>query len=285
MFCLLPQMIMAIVQFIKKYKCLILLFIFSMVSMGGLYIHIVQTNNHLVKKLLDEIENSLGDQHQTIGGTIQRLICETEEFQRKIDQINTELQSFIISNQKLSDKQMELFDQINTKFWSFSNILSSDNKIKLLERYQISHDFSVYIYIQKWIQVIEKLVSDISVIIHCIESQELCSKLGYDFEDSYANEIAVKVIYLIMKFKKENLEFLDILLLSTVEEMKAINMIDKINKKMEELNKEISSFKIYKKEEISTKRYQLKTVVQDEGILYRFGGWIMGMIFGLFNWS
>ena len=274
------QVIMAIVQFIKKHKffvMVLLIFIFSVV------VNYMQTKDPSAKRLLDaELENSLGNQ---VEGTIKRLICETEEFQKKIDQINTELQSFIISNQKLSNKRIELL-RYNQKI-EFQLFIYDNQKLFFYDNQKLSFYWTRYIVhtiqafcIQKWIEVIEKLVSDVHAIVHCIESHELCSKLGYNFEEYYANEIAVKVVYLIMKFKKENAELLDFLLLSELQAHNIINMVNKIYKNMEELNEEISKFKIYKKEEL--KRYHLKTVVQNQdrtiwSIIYRFWSWFSGL--------
>lgn len=224
------------------------MFTFSMIV--GYY---MQTKDQLAKGLLDvELENSLGKQ---VEGTIQTVIYETEEFQKKIDLIDTELQSFIISNGKLSDKRIELLNKIDqiTELHPFiysNKMLALDNKI---ERH--FDERNVYrnqvLYIQKWIEVIEKLVSDVHAIVHCIESHQSCSKLGYNFEENYTNKVAIKVINLIVKFKKENVELLDILLCNKFEEIKYLqgnaNLMNKIKKKMEELNEEVSGFEIYRK--------------------------------------
>ena len=259
----------------------------------------MQTKDQPAKSLrsLDpELENSLGNQ---VEGNIQ---SETEEFQEKIDQINTELQSFTISNQKLSDKRTELLKKIQiTEHHLF---VYNNQKLAALDNNKIERYFferNVYrkqvSYIQKWMEVTEKLVSDVHAIVHCIERQELCSKLGYDFEENHANDIAVKVIYLIVKFKKDNMELLDILLLSKFERIKNLqantNLMNKIKKKMKELNEEVGGFKIYKKIHVPT-----YTLSQDDSGLYMqpnscvqgmwsaicmFGCWLfLGAIFGLF---
>ena len=275
------QVIMAIVQFIKKHKffvmvLVLLIFIFSMV------VYYMQTKDQSAKRLLDaELENSLGNQLQ---GIIKRLICETEEFRKKINQINAELQLFVFSNQKLSNKRIELLKRITKPQFQ---------KLALDKTERSFHEHIVYrkqvLYIQKWIEVIEKLVSDVHAIVHCIESHELCSELGYNFEEYHANEIAVKVVYLVVKFKKENVELLDVLLLSKFEEIKNVqanmNMMNKINKMMEELNKEVSGFKVYKKEEIYEKEiFATDLDVQNQwSALYRFGSWLVSMLYGLFR--
>ena len=240
----------------------------------------MQTKGQSAKRLLEaeldaELESSLGNQ---VEGTIQRLICETEEFQKKIDQINTELQSFTISNQKLSNKRIELLeksDQIAKLHSSIYHKFGLNNKNEhIVYRNQA-------FYIQKWIEVIEKLVSDVHAIVHCVEHQQLCSKLGYDFEEYHANEIAVKVIYLIVKFKKDNAELLDILLCSKFKEIRNLqantNLMKKIKKKMEELNEEVSGFKIYKKIHAPTYSYTLDSELHMQPNSYSFAKSVQGM--------
>ena len=254
--------------------------------------YIMQTKDQSAKRLLAADMQSNNSLRNQVEGTIQRLICEAEEFQKKIDQINTELQLLIISYQKLSNKRIELIIEPQSFIYSNQKLSLLDNKIEKYHDERIVYRNQV-LYIQKWMEVIEKLVTDVHAIVLCIESQQLCSELGYDFEDSYANEIAVKVVDLIVKFNKENVEFLDILLLSKFEEIKNLqantNIMNKLNKNMEELNKEVSDFKIYKKEELFTKRYHLKTVVQNQGglwsTIYSFGSWIGSILFRFLSYT
>ena len=265
-----------------------------------------------IQKKIDQISAEL----QSIKDKYQKLLEEKQGFQKKLDQNDVELQSVKDNNQKLLEEKQGIqkkLDQNNAELQSIksNNQLLLEEKIKLLEKINENNaEHGVYntqlLYIQKWMDCIDKLEEHINAMIHCSESKKkgslysqakFCSKISYDFDERYAGEVIVKASDLNMEFKKECRKFLDALLLKELEVMKTqqreSNMED-IKNKMEKLIKEVSDDKYRKKKEPIVKKRPIpeedmskEKAVQKDGILttiYKFGNWVVGMVAGLF-WS
>ena len=122
---------------------------------------------------------------------------------KQFDQTNAELQSIKDNNQKLLEEKIKLLETNNAERQVYDTQL---------------------LYIQKWMDCIDKLEKQIHAMIHCSESKKgssysqakFCRKIGYDFD----REVIVKAFDLNIKFKKECRKFLDTLLLKKLEEMK-----------------------------------------------------------------
>ena len=114
---------------------------------------------------------------------------------------------------------------------------------------------------------------------------ELHSKITYDFDESYANEIISRAIDLIMKFNKECKKFMNALLLKDLEEMKSLQTntnMNMIKEKMNEFVEEVSGFKYQKSRETAVQRDGIISRIGST-IIYEFGRWLFGMIGGLFT--
>ena len=332
-------MIMAIAQFIKEYKRFILaLIVIVPVLFIGFYIYTLRTENSSYKSHLQSAKNEnrqllddkkgkekendrINAELQSIKDNNQRLLEENKEFQKKIDEITVELESVKGNNQNLLEEKKEFqkqIDQINAELQSAKENSQEvlKEKVKLLEKLdQINAEREVYstqvTYIQKWIELIEKLEEQIQAVIYCSESKknrskyskQMCSKINYNFEESYTNVIVIAAIDLIMKLRKECSQFWDALSLKKVEEMKALQAhtpLSSFQNRMEQFNEEVSGYKYQKKkaERDNTREYDSdehqrskeKGVAKQgiistiESALYGFGMWVGSIIVGLF-WS
>ena len=270
---------------------------------------LLEENKELQKKV-DQINAEL----QSVKGNSHKLLEENKELQKKVDQINAELQSVKGNNQKVLEETQRQNNQLNTELQSTkeSNQEALEEKIRLLEKLnQINSEREVYstqvMYIQKWMEPIEKLEEHIYAVIYCSESKkgtkyskpEMCTKISYDFEESDTSKIITTAIDLIMKFKKECSLFWDALSLKKVEEMKALQALTPLGSfksKMEQFNEEVSGYKYQKKTEKKDlgennfdehHQWNQEKGAEKEGILstiYKFGKWVGSVIFGLF-WS
>ena len=277
----------------------------------------IKDNNRKLLEEKQEFQRKL-DQNdaeiQSIKDNNQKLLEEKQEFQRKLDQNDAEIQSIKDNNQKLLEEKQEFqtkLDQNNAELQSIKSS-SQEEKIKSLEKINKSNaEREVYntqlLYIQKWMDCIDKLEEHIHAMIHCSESKKkeslysqakFCSKISYDFDERYAGEVIVKASNLNIKFKKECRKFLDALLLKNLEVMKTQQQkynMENIKTKMEKLIEEVSDDKYQKRREEKVKVQHVpedllsqETAVQkDSGIfstIYKFGKWAFGMVTGLF-WS
>ena len=203
------------------------------------------------------------------------MLEEKQEFQNKIDQ----LQSVRNENQRLLE-----------------------DKIKVLEKMdQIKDEQKIYNtqlqLIEKCMNLIDSLEKHVYAMIHCSESKRgrslhadpmLCSKVGYDLDESYAGELIIlKAMDLIMKYKDVCTKFMDALLMKKIEEMKkqqAEYDMEKLKEKMKKLFEEVRDAN--KKLAAVPKHQQSKEKdVKREGILsmlYKFGKWVFRVIAGLF---
>lgn len=318
-------MIAAVVQFIKEQKHFILAFLISLTVISfGYYMNTLQTANHSLKvhlrsaeneiqQLIDketQLTNSFKEQLQFLEGT---LLAEKEEFEKKISVLNAKLNSSEGNMQRLRNERQEfqkIIDQNNAdlNFFRSKNQELLEAKNEVLEKInQIKDDREVYstqlLFIEKWIDCIDKLQEHAHAMVHCSESKrkrssyadpKLCSKIGYDFDESHAGELILRAVDLIMKYKVECRIFLDALLLKKVEEMKKQQNkhdMKKIKERMEKLIEEVKDIKYQKRKEenVVPKHQQSKetAVERDSGILstvWNFASWVGGMIVGLF-WS
>ena len=213
-------------QFIKERKFYIITSLISLavICLGCYVITIQATDRPLrdqlqsaenkVQRLIDEktqLTNSFTEQLQSSESTNQKLLDAKKELQNEIDQNNAELQSVRSENKRLLEDKNRLLEKID----------------------QIKDDREVYStqlqYIEKWIDCIDKLQEHIHALVHCSESKrkessyadpKLCSRISYDFDESFAGEIILRTADLIMKYKFECREFLDALLLKKIDIMK-----------------------------------------------------------------
>ena len=205
---------------------------------------------------------------KSVKGNVQKLLKDKEENEKKISQIVAELQSSKDNMQGLLEEKQtfqKIIDQNNTelKLVKSENQKLLEDKNKVLENInRIKDEHEVYstqlFFIEKWIDSIDKLEEHIHAIVHCSESKrkrssyadpKLCSKISYDFDESYAGELILRVVDLIMKYKVECRKFLDALMLKRVDEMKdqqAIYDINKIKERMEKLIEEVRDVKYQK---------------------------------------
>ena len=274
--------------------------------------HLLDENNKKQKEA-----NQINAELQSVKDNNYRLLEENKEFQKKIDRINAELQSVKDDNQKLLEEKKELKKQTDQIIAELRSTKQSDKKI-LEENNALLKNQEVYstqvMYIQKWMEAIEKLEEHIHAVIHCSESkkegskkhfkQEMCNKIKYDIHATDTSELIVNAIDMVMKFKEECKSFWDALLLKKVEDMKAQQArthLDEFKKKMQQINEEVSGYKYPKykgsredgsdKQDDSHKQWNQEKAVEREGIVsrfisttYRFGRWVGSMIVGLF-WS
>ena len=177
------------------------------------------------------------------------------------------------------------------------------NLAKEADQLHAEHDIwsAQIIYIQKWMEPITELEYHMYTIIHYRKLQkrqsefysfseeereqmaELRKFIGYDVDASHVDEIVVKAIDLIAKFKIECQKFLDALLYRDVEEMKNLQAqtnMEKIKEKMEDFAKEVIG--------LHSNRSPT-TAMQQEGILAKvvsgihyFGAWFIRWIGRLF---
>ena len=264
---------------------------------------IKSTNQQLLDKN-DQISTDL----QLVKRKNQGLLEENKVFQVKIDQLNAELQLLEGNNQKLLKEKAEFqskMNQINAELQSTKEN-SQKEKNKLLEKiHQIDSDREVYstqvMYIQKWMEAIEKLEQHIHAVIYCSESKkegsrysksEMCNKVGYNFDESDTDLILITAINMVIKFKEECKPFWNALLLKKVEAMKTLQAYTDLNEfgeKMQQINWELSGYKYQQKYEEGKARRETsqETTIEKEGFwgkAYKFGKWVGSMIFGLF-WS
>ena len=185
--------------------------------------------------------------------------------------LKIQLQSVKHENQKLLDEKMQLEKSYRVELQSFedTNQKLLDEKKRSLKRIdQINDKHAVYStqvkFIQVWMNAIEELEDHIYVVIHYSKLKDkgskfysyseyerrriykLRSKIPYDFDESYANEIISRAIDLVMKLKKECRKFLNALLLKDLEEMKSLQIntdMFMIEEKMKEFVEEVSGFK------------------------------------------
>ena len=280
----------------------------------------LQSSKSTNQKLLDEkkeLQNEIGQNNaelQSAKDNMQRLLEEKGEFERNISQLSAELQSSKDSNQRLLEENQKFqnkTDQCNGKLESVRSenqrLLKDKNEV-LKEIIQIRDDREVYStqlrFIEKWIDCIDKLEEHIHALVHCSESKKreslhgdskLCHKIGYDFDESYAGELILNAIDLIMKYKVECRNFLDALLLKKIDKMKnqqAIYDMKKIKDKMEKLTEEVGDVKYQKRktEKVVPEHQQSKETAVERGsgilstVWKKFTKWVGGMIAGLF-WS
>ena len=264
----------------------------------------IKNANQQLHNKNDQINTEL----QLVKGSNQKLLEENEDFQKKIDQLNAELQLVKDNNQKLLEEKQEFqrkINQINAELRSTKEI-SQTEQIKLLEKlHQTDSDREVYstqvMYIQKWMEAIDKLEEHIHAVIYCSESKkersrysksEMCSKIGYKFEESDTDVILITAINMIVKFKEECKPFWNALLLKKVEAMKNLQArtdLNEFGEKMRQINSELSGYKYQQNYEEGKARREAsqETAIEKEGFLgkaYKFGVWVGSMIAGLF-WS
>ena len=279
-----------------------------------------ESNNQRLHDEKKELRNEIDHKNaelRSVKDNVQKLLKDKEENEKKISQIVAELQSSKDNMQGLLEEKQtfqKIIDQNNAEL----KLVRSENhklleaKNEVLEKInQIKDDRDVYstqlLFIEKWIDSIDKLEEHIHAIVHCSESKrkrssyadpKLCSKISYDFDESYAGELILRVVDLIMKYKVECRKFLDALMLKRVDEMKdqqAIYDMSKIKERMEKLIEEIRDVK-YQKRKADKPKIQVvpehqqskeKTVERSGGILstlWNFANWVGGMVAGLF-WS
>ena len=251
---------------------------------------------------------------KSVKGNVQKLLKDKEENEKKISQIVAELQSSKDTMQGLLEEKQtfqKIIDQNNTelKLVKSENQKLLEDKNKVLEN--IKDEREVYstqlLFIEKWIDSIDKLQEHAHAMVHCSESKrkrssyadpKLCSKISYDFDESYAGELILRAVDLIMKYKIECRKFLDALLLKRIDEMKnqqAIHDMNKIKERMEKLIEEVRDVKYQKRKadkpevQVVPKHQQSeeRTVERGSGILstlWKFAKWVGGMVAGLF-WS
>ena len=202
---------------------------------------------------------------KSVKGNVQKLLKDKEENEKKISQIVAELQSSKDTMQGLLEEKQtfqKIIDQNNTelKLVKSENQKLLEDKNKVLEN--VKDEREVYstqlLFIEKWIDSIDKLEEYMHAIVHCSESKrkrssyanpKLCSKISHSFDESYAGELILRVVDLIMKYKIECRKLLDALLLKRVDEMKnqqAIYDLNKIKERMEKLIEEVRDVKYQK---------------------------------------
>ena len=263
----------------------------------------LQSSESINQRLLDEkkeLKNEIDQNLQLATENMQKLLEEKKEFEKKISQLTAKLQSSKDSNQRLLEEKQEFQNKIDQSNAKFQSVMSEnqkllEDKIKVLEKIdQINEDQIIYnIQIQltdKCMNLIDEVEKHIRAVIHCSESRRrslyanpmLCSKIGYDLDESYAGEIILRVIDLIMKYKDVCTKFMDALLLRRIEEMKKQQDeydMEKLKEKMKKLLEEVRY--------TPNHRQSKEKDVEREGILsmlYKFGKWAFKTIAGVF-WS
>ena len=268
------------------------------------------------KELQNEIDHNNAEL-KSVKDNVQKLLKDKEENEEKISQIIAELQSSKDNMQGLLEEKQTFQKVIDQNNAEFKLIRSENQKLledqnKVLEKInQIKDEREVYstqlLFIEKWIDSIDKLQEHAHAMVHCSESKrkrssyadpKLCIKISYDFDESYAGELILRAVDLIMKYKIECRKFLDALLLKRIDEMKnqqAIHDMNKIKERMEKLIEEVRDVKYQKRKadkpevQVVPKHQQSeeRTVERGSGILstlWKFAKWVGGMVAGLF-WS
>ena len=194
----------------------------------------------------------------------------------------------------------------NNSLINHNKLLRDEIKQLMEEANQLHADHNVWsaqiLYIQKWMEPISELEYHIYAIIQYSKLQKkesefysfsederyrmvkLRKAIGYDVDVDHVDEIVVKAIGLIVKFKTECQKFLDALLHKDIEEMKTLQAqtnMEKIKEKMEDFAREVVG--------LHSKR-STTTAVQQDGIvtkivsgIYHFGAWILNWIGRLFT--
>ena len=187
-----------------------------------------------------------------------------------------------------------------------NKLLQDEIKQLMEEANQLHADHDVWsaqiLYIQKWMEPISELEYHICAIIQYSKLQKresefysfsederyrmakLRKAIGYDVDVDHVDEIVVKAIGLIVKFKTECQKFLDALLHKDIEEMKTLQAqtnMQRIKEKMENFAREVVG--------LHSKRSKT-TAVQQDGVfpriisgIYHFGTWILSWIGRLFT--
>ena len=250
------------------------------------------------KELEKKIHQMTAELHSSKGSN-QRLADKNKEFEKKINQITTKLQSCKDSNQWLFEEKQEFqkkTDQINTELHLVrrENQRLLEEKIKILEKIdQMNDDQKIYNtqlqLIDKCMDLINRLEDDVRAMIHCRESKAerslyanslLCSKVGFYFDESFAGEVILREVDLIMKYRVISTNFMDVLLMKKIEQMKkqqAKYDMEKLKEEMEKLFKEVSAGPRYlQNEQKDVERDGILT------ILYKFGKYVFRVIAGVF---
>lgn len=186
-----------------------------------------------------------------------------------------------------------------------NKLLQDEIKQLMEEANQLHADYDVWsaqiLYIQKWMEPISELEYHIYAIIQYRKLQKkesefysfsederyrmakLRKAIGYDVDVDHVDEIVVKAIELIVKFKIECQKFLDALLHKDIEEMKTLQAqtnMQRVKEKMEDFAREVVG--------LHSKR-STTTAVQQDGIvtriasgIYHFGAWLLSWIGRLF---
>ena len=280
------QMIAAVVQFIKEQKCYMFVFVISLTAVTfGCYMNTLQTTNHLVtghlqsakteiQRLIDEktqTTNSLKEQLQLIESTNQRLLDEKKELQNEIDQNKADLHLVRRENQRLLEEKIKILEKIDQ--------MNDDQKIYNTQLQLID----------KCTNLIYRLEDDVRAMIHCSESKRkitlyanslLCSKVGFNFDESFTGEIILRQFDLIMKYRVICTKFMDALLLKKNEQMKEQQSkydMEKLKEEMEKLFEELTDDPKYQQSK--------QKDVERDGILttlYKYGKYVFGVIAGVF---
>ena len=229
----------------------------------------------------------------------QRLAEEDKEFEKKINQITAKFQSCKDTNQWLFEEKQQFqkkADQINTEHHLVirENQRLLEEKIKILEKIDhMNDDQKIYNtqlqLIDKCMDLINRLEDDVRAMIHCRESKGkrslyanslLCSKVGFNFDESFTGEVILREVDLIMKYRVICTNFMDALLMKKIEQMKkqqAKYDMEKLKEEMEKLFKEVSADPKYQQsKQKDVERYGILA------ILYKFGEYVFRVIAGVF---
>ena len=263
-------------------------------------VFILKTENNSFRdqlQLVKEEKRQLQDEKAKLDISFRDQLHSVKEEKQQLLDDKTKLENFFRDQlQSVKEEKEKLQDEKTKSEIFFRNQLQSitdkyqkllDEKDQLLKRIdQINAYYDVYstqiLYIQSWMTPVEKLLDHIYQVIHCSERRELCRKIEYDFDENHANEIIIKTIHLIMKFKKQYKKFLNALLFKRIEEMKTLQAttnMETIEETMKEFIEEVSGFK-YQRNKIKggfEHQSSQERAVQKEGRLYKFGKWVFWM--------